>query len=235
MIKERQAVKDVLSKCVTCKKLQGRAYSSPPTLPLPAFRVSEEMAFSKVGVDFAGPLYVKNIYLSKGEMYKHYIPLLTCPSTRALHLELTPDLSANSFLRVLKRFFGRRGPPTLFISDNRRTFRQAKVKTFALNRNIDWTFNAHTASSWGGFFEICAKLVKTCLKKVLGNAKLSYEELESVLIETEGVLNSRPMTYVYDVLTETPITPSHLVIGRRLLDQSPTITVPVTTFPRNRS
>ena len=42
----------------------------------------------------------------------------------------------------------------------------------------------------GWFFEICVKLVKRCLKKVLGNAKLGYEELESVLIETEGVLNS---------------------------------------------
>jgi len=65
------------------------------------------------------------------------------------------------------------------------------------------------------------KLVKRCLKKVLGNAKLSYEELESVLIETEGVLNSRPLTYLYDELTKAPLTPSHLVIGHRLLDQSP--------------
>ena len=47
-----------------------------------------------------------------------------------------------------------------------------------------------TASWWGVFFEICVKLVKSCLKKVLGNAKRSYEELESVLIETVGVLNS---------------------------------------------
>ena len=85
----------------------------------------------------------------------------------------------------------------------------------------------------GGFFEICVKLVKRCLKKVFGNAKLSYEELGSVLIETEGVLNSRPLTYVYDKLTETPLTPSLLVIGRRVgLDQSPAITVPVNTLPR---
>ena len=56
---------------------------------------------------------------------------------------------------------------------------------------------------------------------MLGNAKLSYEELESVLIETEGVLNSRPLTYLYDELTKAPLTPSHLVIGHRLLDQSP--------------
>ena len=67
---------------------------------------------------------------------------------------------------------------------------------------------------WGGFFEICVKLVKRCLKKVLGNAKLSYEELESVLIETESVLNSRALTYVYEELSADPLTPSHLVIGR---------------------
>ena len=108
----------------------------------------------------------------------------------------------------------------------------AKVKEFALDRNIDWKFNVPTASWWGGFFEICGKLVKRCLKKVLGNAKLSYEELESVLIETEGVLNSRPLTYVYDELTETPLTPCHLVIARRLLDQSLATTVPVNTLPR---
>ena len=62
IIKRRQAVKNVLTKCITCKRIQGRAFSSPPPLPLPSFRVSDDLAFSKVGVDFAGPLYVKNIY-----------------------------------------------------------------------------------------------------------------------------------------------------------------------------
>ena len=210
----------------------GRAYSTPPTPPLPSFRVSDDLAFSKVGVDFAGPLYVKNIYQSNGEMYKCYITLFTCASTRAVHLELAPDLSANSFLRVLKRFFGKRGLPTLFISDNGKTFKDAKVKKLTSDRNIDWKFNVPTASWWGGFFEICVKLVKRCLKKVLGNAKLGYEELESVLIETEGVLNSRPLTYVYDELSEAPLTPSHLVVGRRLLDQSPAARAPMNTLAR---
>ncbi|KAL9975369.1 hypothetical protein ACROYT_G012524 [Oculina patagonica] len=232
IIKGRQAVKDVLSKCVTCKKILGRAYSTPPAPPLPSFRVSDDLAFSKVGVDFAGPLYVKNIYESKGEMFKCYIALFTCASTRAIHVELVPDLTASSFLRVLKRFFFRRGLPNLFISDNGKTFKDGKVKKFVLNLNIDWKFNVPTASWWGGFFEICVKLVKRCLKKVLGNAKLSYEELETVLIETEGVLNSRPLTYVYDELSEGPLTPSHLVIGRRLLDQSPVVTAPMNTLAR---
>ena len=85
---------------------------------------------------------------------------------------------------------------------------------------------------WGGFFEICVKLVKRCLKKVLGNAKLSYEELESVLIETESVLNSRALTYVYEELSEDPLTPSHLVIGRRLLDKPTASTESLRTMAR---
>ena len=96
-------------------------------------------------------------------------PRETCASTRAVHLELTPDLTAKSFLRLLKRFFGRRGIPNLFIQDNRKTFKDSEVQKFVLNKNINWNFNVPTASWWGGFFEICVKLVKRCLKKVLGN------------------------------------------------------------------
>ena len=153
-------------------------YSTPPTPPLPTSRVSDDLVFTKVGGDFARPLYVKNIYQSGGETYKCYIALFTCASTRVIHIELTPDLSANSFIRVLKRFIGRRGFPGLIISDNGTTFKDAQVKKFTLERNIEWKFNVPTASWWGVFFEICVKLVKRCLKKVLGNAKLRYEELE---------------------------------------------------------
>ena len=37
--KGRQEVKRVLSECVTCKKLKGKPYSSPPTAALPEFTV----------------------------------------------------------------------------------------------------------------------------------------------------------------------------------------------------
>ena len=216
-----QTVKNLLSKCIVCKKLQGKPYSLVPEPPLPDFRVSEDMAFSKIAVDFAGPLHVRNIYESKGDMYKCYIALFTCASTRAIHLELTPDLTGPAFIRVLKRFTGRRGLPNFILSDNGQTFHDKKVKRYVLVRDIEWKFNVPTASWWGGFFEICVKLTKRCLKKVLQNAKLTYEELETVLIQTEGVLNSRPLTYVYEELSEPPLTPSQLVSGRRLLEQVP--------------
>ena len=61
------------------------------------------------------------------------------------------------------------------------------------------------------------KQVKSCLKKTLGRSKLSFDELTTVLVEVEAVLNSRPLTYLYSDDVEEPLTPSHLVIGPRLL------------------
>ena len=90
--------------------------------PLPPFRVSEDVAFSQITVDFAGPLFVRNIYGKDKETSKCYIALFTCTSTRAVHLELVPDLHATSFIRALKRFISRRGIPTLIVSDNGKTF-----------------------------------------------------------------------------------------------------------------
>ena len=219
IIKGRQTVRNLLSKCIVCKKLQSKPYGLVPELPLSDFRVSEDMAFSKIAVHFAGPLYVRSVYESKGDMYKCYIALFTCASTRAVHLDLTPDLTGPAFIRVLKCFTGRL--PNFILSDNGKTFHDKKVKRYVLIRDTEWKFNVPTANWWGDFFEICVKLTKRCLKKVLQNTKLTYEELETVLIETEGVLNSRPLTYVCEELSEPPLRPSQLVSGDRLLEQVP--------------
>ena len=58
--------------------------------------------------------------------------------------------------------------------------------------------------------------VKRSLKNVLKNAKLTSDELVTTLIEIEGTLNSRPLTYEYDELGAEMLTPAHLIYGRRL-------------------
>ena len=222
--KGRQCVKKVLSKCVICKKQEGKAYSAPQTAALPDFRVREAPAFSKVGVDFAGPLYVK---AQAGGMRKAYIALFSCCVTRAIHLELVEDLSSEAFRRALRRFSARRGTPTLIVSDNAKTF-QATEK--ALNnlfshpevaseldrQRIEWRFNLERSPWWGGFFERMVGSVKACLRKVLGNARLTFDELRTVLVEVEGTLNSRPLTYEYNEVEHEALTPSHLILGRRI-------------------
>ena len=60
------------------------------------------------------------------------------------------------------------------------------------------------------------KSVKRCLRKTLRNAKLSFEELMTILTEIESTINSRPLTFVSSEELEEPLTPSHLICGKRL-------------------
>eukprot|EP00794_Sanderia_malayensis_P013531 gene13531-biopygen10799 len=121
----------------------------------------------------------------------------------------------------------RRGTPTLIVSDNAKTFKSTaallkklwedqRIVEYLELKQITWKFNFERSQWWGGQFERMAGLVKRCLRKVLGNAKLSFDELQTVLVEIESTLNSRPLTYQYDELGEQVLTPSHLIFGRRL-------------------
>ena len=92
-----------------------------------------------------------------------------------------------------------------------------EVQKFLQNLRVTWRFNIERAPWWGGFFERLNRSVKRCLKKTLRNARLTYEELLTVIIEIECVLNSRPLNYVNLEDMDEPLTPSHLVTGRRLL------------------
>ncbi|GFX81581.1 integrase catalytic domain-containing protein [Trichonephila clavipes] len=59
---------------------------------------------------------------------------------------------------------------------------------------------------------------KIALRKILGRALISFEELQTILAETEAIINSRPLTYVYNEPNEPfPPTPSNFLTGRRLI------------------
>ena len=61
-------------------------------------------------------------------MNKVYIALFTCSTSRAIHLELMPSLTAESLIKALARLKGRRGTPTLIVSDDGKTFKATRVQ-----------------------------------------------------------------------------------------------------------
>lgn len=226
ILKGRSLVKRVLRKCLVCKRFEGRPYSAPIPPPLPDFRVRMDAPFASTGVDFAGPLYVKVKGNSKST--KVWICLYTCCTVRAVHLDLVPDLTSSSFLRSLKRFAARRGLPRRIISDNGKTFKAAaktiqavtnsrEVQEHLAGLGVEWKFNVERAPWWGGIFERMVRSTKRCLKKIIGRAKLTYDELLTSLIEVEMVINSRPLTYVSPDDLQEPLTPAHFLTGRRIL------------------
>ena len=89
-------MRHILHQCVSCRKLEGPTCLIPPAPPLPEFRVREAPAFVYTGVDFAGPLYVKSNGLTASS--KVWVCLYTCCMIRAVHLELVPDLTSQTFI-----------------------------------------------------------------------------------------------------------------------------------------
>ena len=128
IIKWREAVKQVIRKCVICLKIEGRPY--PTGLHhlylIYQKRVSEGPPFVNTVVDFAGSLYAQS-KSQVGEQVKAYVCLFTCASTQAIHLELIPDLSAIKFLLVFRRFTNRRGTPSTMTFDNAKLFKAASA------------------------------------------------------------------------------------------------------------
>lgn len=228
VLRGRQIVRSVVRSCVVCKKLEGLPYCSPPSPDLPACRVSDDPPFSHVGLDFAGPLYYSGT-IDQKDTSKAYICLFTCASTRAIHLELTRGMNVDSFLLAFRRFVGRRGLPATLLSDNAKTFkssakeiraicRSTEVYQYLTDQRTTWKFIVPRAPWWGGFWERMVRSVKRCLKKIVGRSTLQFEELATLLVEIESVINSRPLTYVYDDQEgiSYALTPAHLVYGRRL-------------------
>ena len=225
IIRGREIVKQVIRRCIVCKKYQGPTLSTSRPAELPPDRVANVPPFSNTGIDFAGPLYVKN----SDQVTKTYVCLFTCATTRAIHLELTTSLGAAKFLQAFRRFVGRRGLPAKLLSDNVKTFKTAgkevkklvhaeEVCQYFTNKQVLWEYIVEKAPWWGGFWERLVRSVKTCLKKHMGRSSLTFEELRTILVEIEAILNNRPLTYVYDDENGVsyPLTPSQLIYGRQL-------------------
>ena len=67
-------------------------------------------------------------------------------------------------------------------------------------------------------FKRLNKSTKRCLRIIVGQARLLYDELLTDVTEVEAILNSHPLSYVSSDDLEEPLTPSHLLVGRRLLN-----------------
>ena len=96
IIKGRQTVKTVLKNCFMCNLVMRKFIVLPKTPGLPNFRVNCSFVFENVRVDFAGQLYVKDIYSRNENLNKCYLFLFTCATTK-LYIWKSPQI----FQRIL--------------------------------------------------------------------------------------------------------------------------------------
>ena len=221
--KLRSKVKKVINSCNVCKIYRAKPYGTSATAGLPRFRTQGDRPFETTGIDFAGPLIHK---ISKKEQSKCCILIFTCATSRAVHLELTKTQTADEFQRKLNAFIARKTRPRLIVSDNASVFKSTatwirkirkseRLQDYLARQEIRWRFNLSKSPWWEGIYERLLKDIKKTLYKVLGMANLTYDQLESVVIDIEKHVNNRPLTYVESEIGEEHVLTPNIVMWRQ--------------------
>uniref|UniRef100_A0A183GSM3 Integrase catalytic domain-containing protein n=1 Tax=Heligmosomoides polygyrus TaxID=6339 RepID=A0A183GSM3_HELPZ len=143
--------------------------------------------------------------------------LITCMSTRTIHLKLVVDNTITYFLLAFRRFISRRDTPNLVISDNAPTFKLGQevlvnelrqfmedraVLDFCSSPGFEWRFITPLSPWKGGFYERLVGSVKTALKKTVHRNTLDLCNLQTLLTEIVSTLNTRPFTPLSGKATE---------------------------------
>ena len=230
----RNVVRSIIRGCVVCQR--NSAKPQPQMLGhLPVERITPGSVFDKVGVDYAGPVYLKYGHVRKPTIVKAYVCVFVSLSVKAVHLELVSDLTSEAFLASLRRFISRCGKPSLIWSDNGTNFTgaarelkelsdflehqkiQQSISEFCSTQHIKWKFIPERAPHFGGLWEAAVKSMKTHLRRIVANVKLTFEEFSTVLSQIESCLNSRPLVpLLCDEDGIEALTPGHFLIGKPL-------------------
>lgn len=230
-INAKSLIKKTIATCYVCCRNNPRP-SSQYMGNLPDYRITPSPVFANTGVDYAGPIVLKEAG-RKTVPYKAYIAVFICLATKAIHLEVVSNLTTDNFIAALQRFVSRRGMISNIYSDNGTTFvganhelaalrtlfedqiHQRKLNDFCITKGIQWHFIPPRSPHFGGIWEAGVKSAKYHLKRVVGETKLTYEEMATFLAQTEAILNSRPLIPVSDDPNDVEVlTPSHFLIGR---------------------
>ena len=99
---------------------------------------------------------------------------------------------------------------------------RSEMSQYLINNCIMWNFIVEKAPWRGGFWERMVQGVKRYLRKTVGHASLTYDQLLPVLIEVEAVINAHPLIYVQDDVDGISYTlsPFHLIYGWRIAKRS---------------
>lgn len=229
----RNIARKVVRQCLRCFRIKPSAIQQQMG-ELPAARVTVSRPFSKTGVDYFGPVYLR---AGRGRQpTKAYVAIFVCMATKAVHMELVSDLSTERFLQALRRFIARRGRCSDIFSDNGTNFvgasnqlrelakllkekeHREKVSKECANEGIYWHFNPPNAPHFGGLWEAAVRSAKFHLLRVLGGNPVTHEDFVTLLAQVEACMNSRPLTALSnDPQDLEALTPAHFLTGGSLL------------------
>ncbi|KAJ8034197.1 hypothetical protein HOLleu_20937 [Holothuria leucospilota] len=106
-----------------------------------------------------------------------------------------------------------------------------KLERRMTSQGIKWSFNPPLTPHFGGVHESLIKSAKRAIYAILKQADINDEELNSAFVGAEGILNSRPLTYVSSSEKDpTPLTPNHFLHGSLGANVAPDEIIDATQF-----
>ena len=221
----KDTTRRVIKDCVICSRFENK----PPMqmmADLPMERITVAKLFQTVGLDLAGPIFTK-------PKVKTYIAVFVCFVIKAVHIELVENMTKEACMSAIKRFTARRGLPQKLFSDNGRNFigtrndmirlqeiinkdcNEKSIGNFVSQLGIEWPTITPRAPHFGGLWEAAIKSMKRHLRRKVRLHVLSFEELNTVVIQIDSILNSRPLAAMSNDPNDLqPITPAHFLLGR---------------------
>ena len=99
----------------------------------------------------------------------------------------------------------------LYVWDYKATLSGATACKGLGNSFIRCDFILDHSPWWRGFYKRLIGTTKSCLKKVIGKARLNLEELTAISAVVEAAINSRRLTYNDDDPSNNTLTPNQLI------------------------
>jgi hypothetical protein len=245
IIKANATARKIINKCVVCRRKRSRM-EQQKMADLPKARITpEEAPFTRVGVDYFGPIEVKQ----GRSMVKRYGVVFTCLAIRAVHIEKADTLETNSCISAIRRFMARRGQVKQLISDNGTNlvgaekelrkhidqWNQSKIHESLLQHNIDWVFNPPAASHFGGVWERQIRTIRRLMSSILKEQTMTDESLQTLFCEVESVINNRPITRVPGEPGDLEaLTPNHLLLMKVKPALPPTVAEETGPYAKRR-
>ena len=233
IIKARKIASEIDSKCKICKE-KRKSYASQKMGDLPIYRSQMLPSFSVVCMDLFGPQEIRDDVVKRGprKYKKVWGVIYTCTSTRAVHLDVATDYSTEAVLHTVRRLMSIRGDVRRIISDPgsqlvraskeltewRQGWDQNQLIRFGASKGLDWKFIMANSQHQNGAAEVMVKMVKSIQKslfRVMGDTKLSLNEMFTLLAEVSNLINERPIGIKPNDKSGTDyLSPNSLLLGR---------------------
>lgn len=193
-------------------------------------RLKPASLFYYTSLDLFGLFAIKDT-VKRRTVGKAYGVIFSCLVTRAVFLDMADSYNTQSFLTVFRRFVSLRGylhtihldSGTQLVAESkelkmiRQNFDVTEIMKSSVNKGTTWIFNKSAEAPWqNDCSEALIRSMKRALTITIGDSRLTFGELQTVLFEIANLLNDRTigMKPGIDVEMGSYLSPNDLLLGR---------------------